>query len=178
MVCYDPATRAQAVALKLVANSQIEAITGLNPRTIKSFPALVLEKHVCDAPKSGRPSKQGAKKDAVLEKVRQDWFGQLGNTISPMTVWRILRAAGMKKTKPAHWKRVIWSDETSVVMNHRRGGYRVWRTPEEKFFWGCFSYDSKGPCHIWHPETPQERKAAQKDLEELNAKLEPIPHEQ
>jgi hypothetical protein len=79
-------------------------------------------------------------------------------------------------------------------LNHRRGGYRVWRTPEEKFvkscirerwkgytefqFWGCFSYDSKGPCHIWHPETAQERKAAEKDLEELNAKLEPILREQ
>jgi hypothetical protein len=23
------------------------------------------------------------------------------------------------------WKNVIWSDETSVCFNHRRGGYRV-----------------------------------------------------
>lgn len=144
----------------------------------------------------------------------------LGNTISPMTVWRILRAAGMKKTKPTRkpgltekmrrdrfefclryehwtledWKRVIWSDETSVILNHRRGGYRVWRTPQEKFvksvirerwkgyaefqFWGCFTYDSKGPCHIWHPETAQEQKDAEKDLEAINAELEPIMREE
>ncbi|EFQ95129.1 hypothetical protein PTT_06957 [Pyrenophora teres f. teres 0-1] len=71
----------------------------------------------------------------------------------------MLKAAGYNKTKPtrkpgltqkmrqerlewclAHkdwtledWKNVIWSDETSVVLNHRRGGYRVWRRPEEVF---------------------------------------------
>ena len=94
------------------------------------------------------------------------------------------KKAGFKKTKPtrkpgltkkmkedrlqwclAHqdWtledqKRVIWSDETAVVL-HRRGGYRIWRTKDERFiriairerwkgysefmFWGCFSYDKK-----------------------------------
>lgn len=30
------------------------------------------------------------------------------------------------------WKNVIWSDETSILI-HRRGGYRVWRMPAEKF---------------------------------------------
>jgi hypothetical protein len=24
-----------------------------------------------------------------------------------------------------NWMNVIWSDETSVVLNHRRGGYRI-----------------------------------------------------
>ena len=73
-------------------------------------------------------------------------------------------------------KNVIWSDETSVVLNHRRGGYRIWRAADERFvkscirsrwkgysefmFWGCFSYDKKGPCHIWQPETAVERKKA------------------
>lgn len=68
--------------------------------------------------------------------------------MSEMTVWRILNAAGYSKTKPTckpglsermraqrlafalkykdwtleDWKNVIWSDETSVVLNHRRGG--------------------------------------------------------
>jgi hypothetical protein len=41
-------------------------------------------------------------------------------------------------------------------------------------FWGCFSYDHKGPCHIWEPETIAIKKAAEKDLEELNAELELI----
>jgi hypothetical protein len=41
-------------------------------------------------------------------------------------------------------------------------------------FWGCFSWDKKGPCHIWKTETKAERKANDKILEEINAKLEPI----
>jgi hypothetical protein len=117
-------------------------------------------------------------------------------------VWRVLRAAGYNKTKPTRkpgltkkmrqerldwcltykdwslkdWKNVIWSDETSVVLNYRRGGYRVWRKADELFtksvirerwkgysefmFWGCFLYDCKGPCHIWRPETAQEKRLA------------------
>lgn len=67
------------------------------------------------------------------------------------------------------WKNLIWTDETSVVLGHRRGAVRVWRTSEEVFtdtvirrrwkgfsdfmFWGSFTYDEKGPCHIWRSET-------------------------
>jgi transposase len=127
MVYHDIATRAQALTLKLIVqldNKEIEAITGLKARTInnianralergfdpKGCRPVILDEHVCDAPKTGRPSKQSENKDTVLEKVRKSRFGremtcayisaELGNTISPMTVWRILRAAGMKKTKP------------------------------------------------------------------------------
>ena len=142
-------------------------------------------------------------------------LSQQGIEISATTVWRVLRANGFKKTKPtrkpgltqkmkderlafceAHkhwtledWKNVIWSDETSVVLLHRRGSYRIWRTADEAvvkscirerwkgysefMFWGCFTYDKKGPCHIWQPETAQEKKQAEKDLEEWNALLEP-----
>ncbi|KAK4124084.1 hypothetical protein N657DRAFT_376284 [Parathielavia appendiculata] len=167
MVYYDTATRAQALTLKLIVgldNKQIEAITGLKSRTINDLvdkalergfdpqvSSVILDKYVCDAPKAGRPSKKNEHKDTVLQK--------LGSVISPLTIWRILCAAGMQKTKPTrkpgltekmgknglssclryqHWthqdlKQSIWSDETSVVLNHRRGRYRVWRTPEEKF---------------------------------------------
>jgi transposase len=67
------------------------------------------------------------------------------------------------------WKDVTWTDETSVVLGHRRGSQKVWRRHHELhepsivrrrwkgasdfMFWGCFSYDKKGPCHIWSPET-------------------------
>jgi len=135
--------------------------------------------------------------------------------VSDIPVWRILRASGFRKTKPTRkpalteamkkarlqfaldhkdWtiedrKKVIWSDETSVVIGFRRGGYKVWRTPQERFtkscvrprwkgysefmFWGCFSYDKKGPCHIWKPETKQEKEQAKKEIEKLNAEMEP-----
>jgi len=88
------------------------------------------------------------------------------------------------------WKKVIWSDETSIVCGYRLGGYRVWRRPEERFvkscirprwkgysefmFWGCFSWDQKGPCHIWSKETPDEKKKNDKLLAKFNEELEPI----
>ena len=88
------------------------------------------------------------------------------------------------------WKNVIWSDETSVILGQQRGyKRRVWRTPLEKniksctrrrwagysefMFWECFSYDKKGPFHIWKPETQQEKKQAEKELDRLNQLLEP-----
>ena len=40
-------------------------------------------------------------------------------------------------------------------------------------FWGCFSWDKKGPCHIWTTETAHERKEADKELIQLNEALEP-----
>jgi len=62
------------------------------------------------------------------------------------------------------WKNVIFSDETAVQLGGVRGRRRVWRKPDEAFdkhvitrrwkrfsefmFWGCFSYDKKGPYHI------------------------------
>lgn len=140
---------------------------------------------------------------------------QQGYSVSATTVLRTLRKAGFRKTKPTRkpgltqrmrddrlkwcldhrdwtiedWKNVIWSDETSVVLNHRRGGYRVWRQSNERFvrscirrrwkgasefmFWGCFTYDQKGPCHCWKPETAQERRESAGQIEELNRELEP-----
>lgn len=87
------------------------------------------------------------------------------------------------------WKRVIWSDETSVILGQRRGAVRVWRDPNEAYdrtvirnrwksfsefmFWGCFTWDKKGPCHIWTKESAQERAAADEELEKLNKELEP-----
>ena len=106
--------------------------------------------------------------------------------IDSMTVWRTLKAAGYNKTKPTRklgltvemrmarwrfcqkhkdwtieeWKAVIWTDETSVVLGHWRGGYRIWQCPDQRFlkstmrerwkghsefmFWGCSPYDSAG----------------------------------
>lgn len=88
------------------------------------------------------------------------------------------------------WKRVIWSDETSVILGQRRGAVRLWRESGEAYentcirrrwkgysefmFWGCFSWDKKGSCHIWTKETAQERKKADEELVELNKALEPM----
>lgn len=135
--------------------------------------------------------------------------------VSRETVRRILKNAGFKKSKPTKkpgltpamknrrfewckehehwtledWKNVIWTDETSVLLNSRKGGYRVWRTSKERFdktcvrprwkgfsefmFWGSFSYDSKGPAFCWRQETLAEKRQATADLEEWNKALEP-----
>ena len=45
-------------------------------------------------------------------------------------------------------------------------------------FWGCFSYDKKGPCHIWQPETATERKKAQAVINKLNKELKPRMREE
>jgi hypothetical protein len=87
------------------------------------------------------------------------------------------------------WKNIIWTDETSVVLGHRRNGSRLWRTKEDRYnltvirprwngtsefiFWSCFTYDKKGPYHIWKKEMTQEKKQAQKELDRINAELEP-----
>ncbi len=36
-------------------------------------------------------------------------------------------------------------------------------------FWGCFSWDYKGPCHIWEEETLAEKKYAIQELKRMNA---------
>ena len=142
-------------------------------------------------------------------------LSELRINISASTIRLVLKKAGFRKTKPtrkpgltkkmraerlawclAHehwtiedWKNVIFSDETSVILLHRRGGYRIWRTKDERFlrscirerwkgasefmFWGCFSYDKKGPCHCWLPETTQEKRDAEKEIERLNDEIEP-----
>ena len=43
----------------------------------------------------------------------------------------------------------------------------------EFIFWGCFSYDKKGPCHYWKKETAAEKRACEADLAQMNADLEP-----
>ena len=229
------------------STSQISEILGISPRTVDSIysracqrgfepngPTLkILPEYLEDAPRSGRPRKQEAIHEATVEKVRRDRYGRekscadiagdlslYGHDVSSTTVWRVLKAAGYKKTKPtrkpeltkkmrqdrldwclAHqhwtledWKNVIWSDETSVVLNHRRGGYRVWRKADEAFtrsvirerwkgysefmFWGCFTYDYKGPSHVWRPETAQEKRDAALKIDEINKILEPIMREE
>jgi transposase len=186
---HDAATRAQVVTLKAwgATNKQITSKTGIPDRTIRNIYARALERgfdpnndlaivkdvHIAEAPRPGRPSKHTEEnKQEVINKIRRDRYSrekscaeiaiEMGN-ISAKTVWRILCAAGFKKTKPTRkpglteemkqarlafalrhehwtledWKNVIFSDETSVVLNHRRGGYRVWRKSEERLVKSC-----------------------------------------
>ena len=40
-------------------------------------------------------------------------------------------------------------------------------------FWDCFSYNKKGPFHIWKAETAAQKKAIETDLKAQNILLEP-----
>lgn len=82
MVLYDTATRAQALTLKLAgfSNDQVQQITGIHPRTVLLIldravergldlaKPVILDIHVQDAPRSGRPSKQADVKEDILQK--------------------------------------------------------------------------------------------------------------
>jgi transposase len=86
------------------------------------------------------------------------------------------------------WKNVIFTDETAVQLGGTRGKRRVWRLPGEAYnkhciqrrwkgfsefmFWGSFSYDKKGPCHVWEKETPEEKRERKADLDARNQKNE------
>jgi hypothetical protein len=83
------------------------------------------------------------------------------------------------------WKNVIWTDETSVQLGSVRGKRRVWRRADEAFhphvitrrwkgfselmWWSAFSYNKKGPYHIWEDETKEEKEECIKDLAARNA---------
>ena len=181
---------------------------------------------VDDAPRSGRPTKKTKDLEALLiAMVSKDRAGREKTTsrlameisdlstygsISPVTVWRMLKGLNFSKVKPtmkpglsaaqraarlkwcldhAHWtledwKRVIWTDETSVLMGIRRGSRKLWRRPDEQYkrqcvrnrwkgysefmFWGCFTYEKKGPCYVWQPETAAEKKEAATAIAALN----------
>jgi len=109
------------------STSQIAEATGLPVRTINAiysraiarcfepntFPLKVLPEHLEDAQRSGRPCKQELVKENVIQKVRFDRYGREksctdlagelsleGINISAVTIWRLLKKAGFKKTKP------------------------------------------------------------------------------
>ena len=123
MPVFDLATRALIVAYKAdgKTNHEITGMTGAEKRTINSIYARAIErgfdpavrplklenKHVEDAPRTGRPSKQQQAFEKVVNLVRRDRYGrektcadiagdlsQEGLDISASTVWRVLRKAG------------------------------------------------------------------------------------
>lgn len=73
------------------------------------------------------------------------------------------------------WRKVIFSDEASIIVSVKRGMQNISRLvgdeerhyPDcierrynnytEAMFWGCFTYDCKGPCHIYYKETEEQK---------------------
>ena len=79
---------------------------------------------------------------------------------------------------------MIFTDETSVQKGGVRGRRRVWRKKDkahnihviarrwkgfsEFMWWSCFSYNEKGPYHIWEKETKEEKAACKLDIKTRN----------
>lgn len=107
-----------------------------------------------DAPRSGRPQITTEKQAKVIDLIKKDRHGREKSTfviaaeldISQRSVVRILRKHGYKKVKPTwkpnltpamkegrlafaikyeDWKRVVWTDGTSVVLGQGRGNNRI-----------------------------------------------------
>jgi hypothetical protein len=84
------------------------------------------------------------------------------------------------------WRRVIFSDEASIIVSEKRGQQKISRMvgQEERYhpdyierrfnnyseamFWSCFTYDHKGPCHIYYPETPEQKAKNREEIDRLN----------
>jgi hypothetical protein len=52
---------------------------------------------------------------------------------------------------------------------HKHVIRRRWKGFFEFLFWGSFTYDKKGPCHVWEKETAKEKKEMKEDLDARNS---------
>lgn len=110
------------------SSAEIAILTGLSPATINRIygraiergfdphkrPLVIRDEFVQDSPRSGRPKKQDLQPlITMISKVHRDRYGREkscadiagelsleGLEISATTVWRILKTAGLRKTKP------------------------------------------------------------------------------
>jgi transposase len=143
----------------------------------------------CDQIAKG--SGTGLARDTVRRILRKHGFHKVKRTAKPglTAAQKNARLEWCIEHRNTDWTRVCFSDETSVILGHRRGSDRVWRQPEEVndptcrksrwsgfmtfMFWGCFSYNHKGPCFVWpEAETAAEKKTATQVLDEVNKERE------
>jgi hypothetical protein len=83
------------------------------------------------------------------------------------------------------WRKVIFSDEAAIVVSAKRGMQNVSRVlgedryhPDcierrynnytEAMFWGSFTYDFKGPCHIYYKETEEQKESNEAEMDRIN----------
>jgi hypothetical protein len=90
--------------------------------------------------------------------------------IESQRVQRFEIALSRKDWRLEEWRKVIFSDEASIIVSAKRGMQNISRImgDEERYhpdcierrynnyteamFWGSFTYDCKRPCHIYYKE--------------------------
>jgi hypothetical protein len=89
-----------------------------------------------------------------------------------------------------NWKRVVFSDEASILVGEHCRQHLISCIPEDRnhpdcievrynnyskaMFWGYFSYNFKGPCYVYYPETAKEKKYYQSIIDAYNTLQLPI----
>ena len=84
------------------------------------------------------------------------------------------------------WSKVVFSDKASILVGEHRGLQNLSRTLDERYylnvierrynnyleamFQGCFSYDYKGPCHIYYKETEEQKIFYKEKIQQNNDK--------
>jgi hypothetical protein len=84
----------------------------------------------------------------------------------------------------AEWRTIIFSNEASIIVSAKRGQQNISRTVNERYdkecietwfnnyseamFWGCFTYDHKGPCYIYYPKTLEQKEEYLRVIQKLN----------
>jgi hypothetical protein len=84
------------------------------------------------------------------------------------------------------WRKIIFLDKASIIVLGKRGQQNISRIvgDEERYhpdcikrrynnyseamFWGCFTYDCKGPCYVSLKETEEQREEYEERIETLN----------
>jgi hypothetical protein len=83
------------------------------------------------------------------------------------------------------WRKVIFSDEASIVVSAKRGMQNIsqalredryhldcierrYNNYIEAMFWGCFTYDCKGPCHIYYKEIEEQKEVNEAEMDRIN----------
>jgi hypothetical protein len=86
----------------------------------------------------------------------------------------------------AEWSKVVFSDKASILVSEHRGLQNLSRTPDKRYhpdvikrqynnyseamFWDCFSYNYKGPCHIYYKETEEQKIFYKEKMQQNNDK--------
>ena len=84
----------------------------------------------------------------------------------------------------AEWSKVVFSDEALILVGEHREKQNLSQIVEERYhpdiierrynnyseamFWGCFSYDHKGPYHVYYKETDEQKLRYEELMQKLN----------
>ncbi len=155
-----------------VSQTILDVVT--QDRTTREYSTQELAEAVKERLQAAHPYVKPPSRRSILRWLRSQNFRSVKPTLKPgltkaNRVKRLAFAMRVRDWTLEDWKKLVWSDETSVVLGAMRGKRRIWRRPWEKnfhsctwrrwkgfmtfMFWACFTWAKKGPCYCWPNET-------------------------